>query len=79
MINDFTALAQIGGTLATVVLFLRYLQKKDEETKNTYDAFNKMINNHLHTSDVIIKKNTTALNNVSSNLKNLSSLISDKK
>ena len=68
MMNDFNGLAQLSGTVATVVLFLYYLNKKDT-------GFNKMISNHLMTSNKIIKDNSKALSKVSVNLKELSLVI----
>ncbi len=63
--ESINGLAQLGGTVSTVVLFLYYLNKKDE-------GFNKIVNNHLVHSNKIIKDNSKALNKVSINLKELS-------
>jgi hypothetical protein len=63
--ENLNSLAQLGGTVATVVIFLYYLAKKDE-------GFNKIIDNHLIHSNKVIKDNSKALNKVSVNLKELS-------
>ena len=63
--DNINSLTQLGGTVATVVLFLYYLNKKD-------DGFNKIVNNHLVHSNKVIKDNSKALNKVSVNLKELS-------
>jgi hypothetical protein len=63
--ENLNSLAQLGGTVVTVVLFLYYLAKKDE-------GFNKIIDNHLIHSNKVIKDNSKALNKVSVNLKELS-------
>jgi hypothetical protein len=58
MIEGIEGLAQLGGTLATVVIFIWYLTQKDKQSKCTFDAFNltlkeqndlfnKTITNHL--------------------------------
>ena len=70
--NNIEGLAQLGGTLATVVLFLYYLNKKDNE-------INKMINNHLHTANGVIKENSKALKDVAVNIKELSLCIKNGK
>ena len=51
-------LAQLGSTLATVVLFLFYLERKDKRSKDTYDNFNQTIKNHLEHSTSVIKENS---------------------
>jgi len=61
-------LANLGGTVVTVVLFLYYLNKKDE-------SINKVVSNHLQHTGQIIKDNSKALNKVSINLKVLSMMI----
>ena len=68
-------LAQLGGTLATVVLFLFYLNKKDEMNKKTYDQFNTTINNHLDHSTKVIKENNDVMTNVAVTLKELCMVI----
>jgi len=68
-------LAQLGGTLATVVLFLFYLNKKDEMNKKTYDQFNTTINNHLDHSAKVIKENNDVMTNVAVTLKELCMVI----
>lgn len=66
--ENIEKLANLGGTVITVVLFLYYLNKKDE-------SINKMVSNHLQHSGKIIKDNSKALNKVSINLKELSIII----
>jgi len=68
-------LAQLGGTLATVVLFLFYLNKKDEMNKKTYDQFNATINNHLDHSTKVIKENNDVMTKIAVSLKELCMLI----
>ena len=58
-------IANLGGQVIIVLLFLYYLAKKDTE-------INKMISNHLVHSNKVIKDNSKALNKVSVNLKELS-------
>lgn len=66
--ENIEKLANLGGTVVTVVLFLYYLNKKDE-------SINKIIGNHLQHSNKIIKDNSKALSKVSVNLKELSIII----
>ena len=72
MINEITTIAQLGGTVTTVIFFLVYLNKKDV-------GIEKVINNHLTHSNKIIKDNSKALNKISVNLKELSIVIKSKK
>lgn len=72
-------LAQLGGTLATVVLFLLYLNKKDELSKKTYEEFNTTINNHLDHSTKVIKDNNNVLTKMMVNIKELSLVIRNLK
>ena len=65
MIEEVKEVAQLGGTVVTVVLFLYYLMKKDA-------GFNKIIDNHLTHSNAIIKDNSKAHNKVAVNLKEVS-------
>lgn len=66
--ENIEKLANLGGTVITVVLFLYYLNKKDV-------GIDKMISNHLQHSTKVIKDNSKALNKVSVNLKELSLII----
>lgn len=68
MIADIEKLANLGGTVITVLLFLYYLNKKDE-------SINKVINNHLEHSGRIIDKNSEALTQVKVTLKELCMVI----
>jgi len=77
--TSLTELGQLGGTLATVVAFLYYLNKKDNKDKEIYSAFNTIINNHLHDSQIVIKENSKALTKVAVNIKGLSHLIKNNK
>lgn len=70
--ENIEKLANLGGTVVTVVLFLFYLNKWQTEV-------NKIISNHLHTSGKVIKDNSRALNKVSVNLKELSLTIKNSK
>jgi hypothetical protein len=72
-------LAQLGGTLATVVLFLFYLNKKDELNKKTYDEFNTTINNHLDHSTKVIKENNEVITKIAVALKELCIIIKGTK
>ena len=72
MINEITTIAQLGGTVTTVVFFLVYLSKKDA-------GIEKIIGNHLQHSGKIIKENSKALNKVAVNLKELSIVIKNGK
>jgi hypothetical protein len=71
MINELKEFANLGGTVFTVVAFLYYLRKKDETEQKKEEEFNKIINNHLHSSNQTIEKNTDALKSVAVNLKEL--------
>lgn len=75
MINEIMPLAQLGGTVVTVSIFILYLMKKDKINKETYNSFNTMINNHLHSSGNVIKENSSALKKVAVNIKELSIFI----
>ena len=75
MINEIKEVAQLGGQVVIVVLFLTYLYNKGKLDKQTFDRFDTMISNHLHTSSGIIKDNSKALNKVAVNLKELSIVI----
>ncbi len=71
--NDIEKLAQLGGTLATVVVFIYYLTRKDKETKSTFDAFNKTIQNHLEHALKVELQISKALNNLTNCINTLSS------
>ena len=73
--NLVKEVANLGGELVIVVLFLIYLVKKDEMNKITYDTFNQTINNHLHHSSKVIESNSKVLSKVAVNLKELSLLV----
>jgi len=66
--ENIEKLANLGGTVVTVILFLYYLAKKDA-------GIDKMISNHLQHSSKIIKENSKALNKVALNIKELSMMI----
>ena len=68
MIADIEKLANLGGTVITVVLFLFYLNKKD-------DSINRVINNHLEHSGKIIEKNSSVITQIEVTLKELSMVI----
>lgn len=70
-----SSLAQLGGTVATVVLFLWYLVKKDGLAKETADsdrdAGNRNIEIQAKNAETISKsigKNTEVLSELSTNL-----------
>lgn len=54
-------LANIGGTIATVAIFIWYLYQKGRQDQNTYDRFNTTINNHLDHAQSL-QKETNAVN-----------------
>lgn len=68
-------LANLGGQVTIVVLFLGYLIKKDNLDKIKDEGIDKMINNHFHTSNGIIKANNKALNKVFNALEKLLGMI----
>ena len=68
MIADIEKLANLGGTVITVVLFLFYLNKKD-------DSINRVINNHLEHSGKIIEKNSSVITQIEVTLKELCMVI----
>lgn len=73
--TELQELSQLGGTLVTVILFLLYLNKKDEMNKKTYDQFNTTIKNHLDHSTKIIKENNDVMTKVAVALKEFSLII----
>lgn len=73
--ENIEKLANLGGTVITVVLFLYYLNKKDIILDKKDEAMNKIIGNHLQHSGKIIKDNSKALNKVFIALERLSSVV----
>ena len=71
-LSNVKEIANLGSQVVIVLLFLYYLNKKDE-------AVNKVVSNHLQHSEKIIKDNSKALNKVSVNLKELSIVIKSSK
>ncbi len=71
MIGDLEKLAQLGGTVFTVAVFIWYLVQKDKSNKDTYDKFNITISNHLDHSTKVIEKNTDAYTQIVVTLKEL--------
>jgi len=71
-LSNIKEITNLGGQVTIVVLFLYYLNKKDE-------SINKVVSNHLQHSGKIIKDNSRALNKVSVNLKELSIIIKSSK
>jgi len=69
-------LSQLGGQVTIVVLFLLYLNKKDEMNKKTYDQFNATINNHLDHSTKVIKEKNDGMTKIAVTLKELCMIIS---
>lgn len=63
-----TALVQNGGAIATVIIFIWYLIKKDKMNEKTFDGFTKIIANHLQHA-------TKAENKIARNLQKLSDSI----
>jgi len=68
MIPNIESLAQLGGTVITVIAFLYYMNKKDVE-------FNKTIQNHLVHSNQVIDKNSDAMIKISNSLEELCVLV----
>ena len=57
-------LAQLGGTLATVVVFVWYLIQKDKQINKTLDTFNSTIKNHLAHALTVEVQMTKALSSL---------------
>ena len=72
MITEIKEIANLGGTVVVVLLFLYYLTKKEKD-------MNKIISNHLEHSGRIIEKNSEVMTKVSVNLKELSIAIKNGK
>ena len=66
--DNIEKLANLGGAVVTVILFLYYLGKRDM-------GLDKVINNHLQQSGKIIKDNSKALSKVFIALEKLSVII----
>ena len=68
---NFEALANLGGTVVTVVVFIYYLIQKDKAGNVTYEKFNTTIANHLEHSSKVIEKNNEAYTQIAVTLKEL--------
>jgi hypothetical protein len=77
--NNLEGLAQLGGTLATVVIFIWYLMQKDKTNNKVYEEFNTTINNHLDHSTRVIERNNETYNKMSLTLKELCIIIRNSK
>ena len=62
--ENIEKLANLGGTVITVIVFILHLNKKDE-------AINIMVNNHLEHSGKIIEKNSDVITKMEVALKEL--------
>lgn len=71
MLAEIKEIAQLGGTVVTVSLFLVYLYNKGQMDKETFDKFNTTINNHLDHSTKAISDNAAALQRLSSSIDNM--------
>jgi len=65
MIDDIENIAQLGGTVVTVSLFIWYLIKKEKSINDTYEKFNTTISNHLDHSTKVIERNNEVYNKMS--------------
>jgi len=77
--ESLEGLAQLGGTLATVVVFIWYLMQKDKTNNKIYEEFNTTINNHLDHSTRVIEKNNQIYNKMAVTLKELCIIIKKNK
>ena len=59
---EIQQLAQLGGTVSTVLIFVYYLSKKDQLNRQTYQEFNNTITSHLVRSSEQMKE--VAITNV---------------
>lgn len=64
MIETIKEVSQLGGTVVTVVSFLYYMLKQNQE-------FNKTIQNHLDHSNRVIDKNSDAMIQITATLQDL--------
>ena len=71
MIEGLEKIAQLGGTIVTVVIFIWYLSQKDKASNEVYNKFNTTISNHLDHSTKIIEKNSNAYIQIAITLKEL--------
>ena len=61
---NFEALANLGGTVVTVIAFLYFNDKMIK-------GFNSTIQNHLHTSNEVINKNSNTMIKISTTMEKL--------
>lgn len=64
--NDLTTYAQLGGTVVTVILFLNYLNKKDNKWTDWLKDSSKSnieLAKALQKLTVVVENNSTILNN----------------
>lgn len=73
--NEIQTIAQLGGTVFTVVAFLYYLSRRDDLNKKTYEEFNRTIENHLHNSNLIIKESSVTNKKLAMRLQDLTGCI----
>jgi predicted membrane-bound dolichyl-phosphate-mannose-protein mannosyltransferase len=68
-------LANLGGTLATVVIFVYYLLQRDKTNNKIYEEFNTTISNHLDHSTKVIERNNDIYTKIAVTLKELCLII----
>ncbi len=71
MIEGLEKLAQLGGTIVTVVIFIWYLIQRDKASNEIFNQFNTTINNHLDHSTKVIEKNGEAYLQIATTLREL--------
>jgi predicted membrane-bound dolichyl-phosphate-mannose-protein mannosyltransferase len=73
--DNIEKLAQLGGTVATVLIFIYYLIQKDKTNNKIYEEFNTTINNHLDHSTRVIERNNDIYTKMAVTLKELCLII----
>ncbi len=68
MIPNIESLAQLGGTVVTVIAFLYFMDKQNK-------VFNITIQNHLEHSNKVIEKNSDVMIKISNTLEELCLLV----
>lgn len=71
MISELEKIANLGGTVSTVLIFVWYLTKQGELQSKKDESINKIISNHLDHSTKVIENNGTIITKVEVALKEL--------
>jgi hypothetical protein len=69
--ENIEQIANLGGTVVTVFVFIWYLVKKDATTNKMFEEFNTTVNNHLSHSTAVIDANNQILQKVAVTMNSL--------